>query len=137
MLPTINFDPDSPLHIQAYPGHLGFSVATIQKDPAADRYLLVSSYSRLWTAKDKLLPPLMLELTAITEGLLELRHITAFAPHLVIPCSDGLRKLAAKPTTHHPVAAGLLLDFLLFKPDLKATAVQFSPDLAWHGTSAW
>ena len=79
----------------------------------------------------------MLELTAVTEGLLELRHITAFASHLIIPCSDALRKLAAKPTMHHLVAAGLLLDFVLFKPDLKATAVQFSPDLAWHGMSAW
>ena len=88
-------------------------------------------------AKDKLLPPLMLKLTAITEGLLELRHITAFASKLLIPCSNGLWKLAAKPTTHHPIAAALLLNFLLFKPDLKATAVQFSPDLAWLEEAAW
>ena len=65
----------------------------------------------------------MLELTTITEGLLELCYITAFASKLLIPCSSGLRKLAAKPTTHHPIAVALLLDFLLFKPDLMAMAV--------------
>ena len=79
----------------------------------------------------------MLELTAIVEGLLDLRHITAFAPQLRIPCSGGLRKLAGNLTTHHPAASALLLDLLMFKPDLKASPVHFSLNLVWLGEAAW
>lgn len=85
----------------------------------------------------KALPPLMLELITLTEGLLKLRHITAFVFNLLVPCSLALQKLAAKPTTHHPTATALLLDLLLFKPDLKANLVDFSPDLSWSPAAAW
>ena len=136
-LPTFNFDPSSPLHLQAYPGQLGYSVAALQWDAAHQRYLLVGSHSRLWKAKEKLLPPLFLELTAITEGLLELRHLTAYASPINIPCSEAMRKLSSKPTTHHPQAAALLLDMLLFSPTLNAPPVTFSPDLTWGEHTAW
>ena len=78
----------------------------------------------------------MLELTAIVEALLD-QYITAFASKLCIPCSGGLRKLASKPTIHHPAAAALLLDLLMFKPDLRATTVCFSLDLVWPGEATW
>jgi len=136
-LPAINFDPASPLHVQACPGELGFSVAALQPDPIAKRHLLVGGYSRLWTPKERQAPPLLLELTALTEGLLDLRHITAHASQLLVPCSPTLQKLASKPDTHHPTAAGMLLDLLLFKPDLKAAPVNFTPDLTWSGEAAW
>ena len=79
----------------------------------------------------------MLELTALVEGLLDLHHITAFALLLCIPCSGSLQKLARKPSTHHLTASALLLDLLMFKPDLKAAPVQFSPDLVWLGDISW
>lgn len=54
-----------------------------------------------------------------------------------MPCSPALKKLAKKPTTHHPKAAALLLDLLLFKPDLQAAPINFSPDLTWSEVAAW
>ena len=92
-VPTLNFDPTSPVVLEVHVGPKGLAAVYLQKDPQARRYLPVAGYSREVTTAELQKPVVALELMAAQEAARKLSQVSVSAPAIHWMVSPDLHAL--------------------------------------------
>jgi ribonuclease HI len=137
---TINFDPEAPTILETHNGPKGIAAVCLQENPADARWLPVASFSRSIEGMETLRPPLLLELTAIQEGLHRMAQVAVFSRDLRIVASAELIALQKAKMKLHPDLLWRMCDILSYNPTFLpvATGGTWLPEsMAWDSSNSW
>ena len=122
-------DPDLELRMETRVNAQGVAALLLQRLPEhRRRWAPVASWGRCLEAMEKLDSRVLLEAKALREVAWKLAKYTAFARHFTMVVSRELRALLKVAAKAHPELQAILIDIMMYRPNLLVEADRKAPD---------